>query len=100
MTDQAAIETVTTYLRLVEERGQSAPALYGLRSTVPLETGARQQPARDRGRCAKSRSGRDRRCQDHCDPCPDDETVLAVINIRTLERLHFGRPDREVLFPR
>jgi hypothetical protein len=32
--------------------------------------------------------------------CPDEDTVLAVVNQQTLERLRFGDPRREVLFPR
>ena len=32
--------------------------------------------------------------------CPGDDTVLAVVERRTLERLRFGSTEREVLFPR
>ena len=32
--------------------------------------------------------------------CQDEESVIAVVKQRTLERLYFGLPDREVLFPK
>ena len=32
--------------------------------------------------------------------CPDDETILVVLEGRTIERLHFGGTERELLFPR